>query len=356
MNTPETSDLETNALGNIITGQSRRQMVKAGAGFLIAATAASVIGEPATAQAAGTAGSAESAAPVPLRNPTDLYPKPPFPAQQQPFPGLVSKMDPRPDHGEKSYRGSGKLTGRRALITGGDSGIGRATAIAFAREGASVAINYLPVEQSDAQEVIDLLQGEGRKIVALPGDIRDEAFCTKLVDNAANGLGGLDLLVNVAGRQHAVANLADIPTQQLDDTLKTNIYAMFWITKAALKHLEAGSAIINTASIQAFDPSPFLLDYACTKAAIANFTQSLAKQLAPKGIRVNAVAPGPIWTPLQPSGGQLPEKLPEFGKETPLGRAGQPAELAPTYVLLASNDSSYITGAVYAVTGGLLLQ
>ncbi len=330
---------------------SRRNVVKVGAGMLgmvsVAAATGSVFGKQQnTEQTSETAG---------LENPLDMYPRPPYQKQEQPFPGLASKMIPRPDHGETSYKGSGKLLGRKALVTGGDSGIGRAAAIAFAREGADVAINYLPVEESDAQEVVELLRNEGRKIITLPGDIRDEIFCNQLVQNAAARLGGLDLLANVAGKQHAVQSLLDLPTEQFDATMKTNLYALFWITKAALPHLPPGAAIINTASIQAFDPSPYLMDYAPTKAAIANFTEALAKQLAPKGIRVNAVAPGPIWTPLQPSGGHPADDLPNFGKEAPMGRAGQPAELASTYVMLASAQSSYSTGAVVAVTGGLPL-
>jgi hypothetical protein len=261
-------------------------------------------------------------------------------------------MNPRPDHGETSYKGSGRLSGRKALLTGGDSGIGRAAAIAFAREGADVAINYLPVEEPDAREVIDLVRREGRKAVALPGDIRDEAFCRKLVTDAVGQLGGLDILVNNAARQVAKSSILDISTEQFDTIFKTNVYAMFWITKAALPHMAAGSAIINTASVNAYDPSPDILDYAATKGAIAIFTKALAKQLAKQGIRVNAVAPGPIWTPLQPSGGQEPQKLPMFGADTPLGRPGQPAELAPIYVLLASRESSFSTGQVFGAVGG----
>lgn len=297
----------------------------------------------------GAAGEAKATT---LQDPRNLYPKPPFKRQPQEPPGLASKMDPRPDHGEKSYKGSGRLAGRRALITGGDSGIGRAAAIAFAREGADVAIGYLPVEESDAKEVIELIRAEGRKALALPGDIRDEAFCRKLVETAVQGLGGLDILVNNAGKQVAQPSIADITTEQFDATFKTNVYAMFWITKAALQHLPAGAAIINTASIQAYEPSPNLLDYAQTKECIVNFTKSLAKQLAEKGIRVNAVAPGPFWTPLQPSGGQPQESLETFGAKSPLGRPGQPAEIAPTYVLLASSEASYVTGEVFGNTGG----
>jgi hypothetical protein len=261
-------------------------------------------------------------------------------------------MKPRPDHGEISYRGNGRLKGLKALITGGDSGIGRAAAIAFAREGADVAINYLPVEESDAAEVVELIRAEGRQAVALPGDIRSEKFCQKLVRAAVKGLGGLNILVNNAGKQQAVDSILDLTTEQFDATFKTNIYAMFWITKAALPHLKAGASIINTSSIQAYDPSPNLLDYAQTKSAIVSFTKSLAQQLAEKGIRVNAVAPGPFWTPLQASGGQPPEKVQKFGEQAAMGRPGQPVELAPVYVLLASSESSYATGQVYGASGG----
>ncbi|MBN8872490.1 MAG: SDR family oxidoreductase [Rhodospirillales bacterium] len=287
-----------------------------------------------------------------LSDPRNAYPRPPFPAQQQDPPGLAGAMDPRPDHGEQSYRGSRKLVGRKALITGGDSGIGRAAAIAFAREGADVAFNYLPVEEPDAREVVRLIEDAGRKAIPLPGDIRDEAFCTKLVADAAQAMGGLDILVNNAAKQRSVDHLQDITTEQFDAVFKTNVYAMFWITKAALAHLPPGATIINTSSVNAYDPSPNIVDYAMTKGAIMIFTKAMAKQLAPQGIRVNAVAPGPIWTPLQPSGGQSPDKLPKFGADTPLGRPGQPAELAGIYVLLASPDSSFATGQVYGAVGG----
>jgi NAD(P)-dependent dehydrogenase (short-subunit alcohol dehydrogenase family) len=261
-------------------------------------------------------------------------------------------MEPRPDHGERTYRGSGRLAGRKALITGGDSGIGRAAAIAFAREGADVAINHLSPEQPDADEVIELIRAEGRKGVSLPGDIRDEGFCNRLVGDAVRELGGLDILVNNAARQISHKDLIEISTQDFDDTFKTNVYAMFWITKAALPHLAPGAAIINTASVNAYDPGENIIDYAATKGAIMIFTKGLAKQLADKGIRVNAVAPGPIWTPLQVTGGQPPEKLPIFGQNTPLGRAGQPAELAGLYVLLASPEASYSTAQVFGAAGG----
>ncbi|MFC0169361.1 SDR family oxidoreductase [Pseudoduganella danionis] len=280
------------------------------------------------------------------------YPAPPFPHQQQAWPGLAGKMSPRPDHGETSYRGSGRLQGRKALITGGDSGIGRAAAIAYAREGADVAINYLQAEQDDADEVIALIRAEGCKGIALPGDIRDEEFCKQLVADAARELGGLDILVNNAARQIAHDSILDITSEQFDDTFKTNVYAMFWITRAALPLLNRGAAIINTTSVNAYDPGEYIVDYAASKGAIMIFTKGLAKQLAAKGIRVNAVAPGPFWTPLQVTGGQPPDKLQEFGAHTPMQRPGQPAELAGVYVLLASNEASYATGQVYGAVGG----
>jgi len=289
---------------------------------------------------------------MPLQDPTSKYPKPPFQRQQQEWPGLAGKMNPPPDHGEKSYKGSGRLAGRRALITGGDSGMGRAAAIAYAREGADVAINYFPTEEPDAREVIALIKDAGRKGIAIPGDLRDEAFCRHLVDEAVRGLGGLDILVSNAGRQQAHESILDISNEDFDATMKTNIYAPFWIIKAALPHLQPGSVIIGTASEQAYDPTPELYDYAQTKAATMNYVKSLAKQLAPKGIRVNGVAPGPIWTPLQVSGGAPQEKLEKFGGMTPLGRPGQPAELASIYVQLAAADASYATGQIYGSAGG----
>jgi NAD(P)-dependent dehydrogenase (short-subunit alcohol dehydrogenase family) len=261
-------------------------------------------------------------------------------------------MDPRPDHGETSYKGSGRLTGRKALITGGDSGMGRAAAIAFAREGADVAINYLPAEEPDAREVIALIRTEGRKGLAIPGDLRSESFCQQLVADAARDLGGLDIVVSNAGRQQSHESIADISTEQFDWTMKTNIYAPFWISKAALPHLQPGSTIIATTSVQAYDPSADLYDYALTKAATMNFIKSLAKQLGPKGIRVNGVAPGPIWTALQVSGGASQEKLQKFGGNTPLGRPGQPAELGSIYVQLAASDASFATGQIYGSAGG----
>ncbi|MGR6330322.1 SDR family oxidoreductase [Sphingomonas sp. XXL09] len=319
-----------------------RRTVMGGAAAGLAVSAAS-----ASAQQVG-AGAPDGG----LIDPTTRYPRPPFAKQSQPFPGLASKMDPRPDHGETSYRGSGRLQGRKALITGGDSGMGRAAAIAFAREGADVAIAYLPAEEPDAREVVALIRQAGRKAVAIPGDLRDRAYCTKLVDTAVRQLGGLDILVNNASRQQQRQSLLDISDEDFDATMKTNLYGMFYVTKAALPHLKPGSAIIQTTSEQAYDPSENLVDYAMTKAAMMNFTKSLAKQLGPKGIRVNGVAPGPIWTPLQVSGGATMEKLQQFGGNTPLGRPGQPAELGSIYVQLAASDASYANGQVYGAAGG----
>lgn len=312
-----------------------------------AVTAAVGLATPLAAQAATAASAA-----APLTNPQNGYPKPPFVEQSQPWPGLASKMNPRPDHGETSYYGSQQLVGRRALITGGDSGIGRAVAIAFAREGADVAINYLPAEEPDAQEVVKLIKQAGRRAVAIPGDIREAEFCRRLVKEASGALGGLDILVNNAGRQQSFDSILDIPDEQFDWTVRTNLYALFWITKAAVAVMPEGSAIINTASVNAYDPSENLLDYAMTKAGIANFSKGLAKQLADRGIRVNAVAPGPFWTPLQVCGGQTPAKLKQFGGDTPLKRPGQPVEIASVYVHLASARSTYITGQVYGAAGG----
>jgi NAD(P)-dependent dehydrogenase (short-subunit alcohol dehydrogenase family) len=328
---------------------SRRAIVGAGSMGLVAAAA------PAFAQNSKEqplSKQSETPAPEGLQDPRTKYPKPPFRRQQQPWPGLAGRMDPRPDHGETSYRGSGRLAGRKALITGGDSGMGRAAAIAFAREGADVVINHLPAEDEDAREVIELMKAESRTALSISGDIRDEAFCKRLVAEALDGLGGLDILVSNAGRQQTRASILDISTEDFDATMKTNIYAPFWIIKAALPHMPPGSAIIGTASEQAYDPSPDLYDYAQTKAATMNYVKSLAKQLASKGIRVNAVAPGPIWTPLQVSGGATQDKLEKFGGQTPMGRPGQPAELGSIYVQLAMSDASFATGQVYGSAGG----
>ena len=325
------------------TSKLSRRAVFGSAGLALAAAATPALAD--TSQPA--ARPAE-----PLRDPTTAYPQPPYKRQSQPWPGLASKMEPPPDHGEKTYRGSGRLAGRRALITGGDSGMGRAAAIAFAREGADVAINYFPTEEPDAQEVMALIKDAGRVGLAIPGDLRDEAFCQRLVAEAVRGLGGLDIVVSNAARQQQCESILDLTSEAFDATIKTNIYAPFWIIKAALPHLKPGSAIIGTASEQAYDPSANLYDYAQTKAATMNYVKSLAKQLGPKGIRVNAVAPGPIWTPLQVSGGATMEKLENFGGDYPLGRAGQPAELASIYVQLADSGASYTTGNVYGAGGG----
>ena len=287
-----------------------------------------------------------------LVDPRNLHPKPPFKKQSQPWPGLACKMEPPPDHGEHSYKGSGRLPQRKALITGGDSGMGRAAAIAFAREGADVVINYFPSEEEDAQQVSKLIGDAGRKAILIPGDLRNREFCRELVERAASALGGLDILVNNAARQQSYESMLDISDEEFDAVMKTNIYAPFWIIKAALPKLKPGAVIIATASEQAYDPSPELYDYAQTKAATMNYVKSLAKQLAPKGIRVNGVAPGPIWTPLQVSGGASMEKLEKFGSQAPLGRPGQPAELASIYVQLAAGDASYATGQIYGAAGG----
>lgn len=286
------------------------------------------------------------------QDPTQQHPQPEQPDQTIEHPGLTSEMEQQPDHGEDTYVGSGKLEGKRAVITGGDSGIGRAVAIAFAREGADVVLSYLPEEEEDAQVTVGHVERAGRRAVTVPGDIRTEEHCQEVVDRAVADLGGIDILVNNAAYQMAQEDgIFDITTDQLDRVMKTNVYAMFWLTKAALAHMRAGATIINTASIQGYEPSPQLLDYAMTKAAILNFTKGLSQQLAEKGIRVNAVAPGPIWTPLIPA--TMPaEKVEQFGGDTPLGRAGQPAELAPAYVFFASQESSYITGERLGVTGG----
>ena len=323
-----------------MTDTTRRHLMTAATAGAAAAVAGAASAQP------------ETQAPGGKQDPRTKYAQPPFPPQSQPWPGLAGRMIPRPDHGEASYVGSGRLKGRKALITGGDSGMGRAAAIAYAREGADVAINYYPTEEEDAREVVDLIRRAGRKAVPIPGDLRSEAFCQNLVEQAVGGLGGLDIVVSNAGRQQSHASILDISTEQFDWTMKTNIYAPFWIIKAALPHLQPGSVIIGTTSEQAYDPSPDLYDYAQTKAATMNYVKSLAKQLGPKGIRVNGVAPGPIWTPLQVSGGASEGKVVTFGATAPLGRPGQPAELAGIYVRLAEDDGSYTTGNIYGAGGG----
>lgn len=289
-----------------------------------------------------------------LEDPRKAYHTGKYAPQQQPAPGIEQNMKPRPDSGEKTYRGSGRLKGRKALITGGDSGIGRAVAIAFSREGADVAVSYLEAEQPDADSLRSLLEEEGRRLALLPGDISREQTSREVVRKAVRELGGLDILVLNAGVQQAVCDIADLETEQLRRTFETNVYPLFWMVQEALQHLPAGASIITTSSLVASDPSPYLLDYAASKSAVAGFTRGLAKQLAPKGIRVNSVAPGPVWTALQVVGGQPEEKIPEFGQDTPLGRAGQPAEVAPVYVFLASEESSFVTAQVVGVTGGEL--
>ena len=276
-----------------------------------------------------------------------------FPAQEQQPPGLTGAMDPVPDHGETTYRGSDRLEGLKALITGGDSGIGRAVAIAYAREGADVAISYLPEEQQDADETARWVTAAGRRVVHLPGDLTTQLTCRQVADRAADELGGIDVLVNNAGYQMARGGgIEELTPEQLDRVMKTNVYALFWLTQAVLPHLRKGSSIVNCASVQAYQPSTTLLDYAASKAAIINVTVNLAAELGPRGIRVNAVAPGPIWTPLQPAT-QAGERLETFGGDTPLGRAGQPGEVAPAFVFLASpTDASYVSGTVLGITGG----
>jgi NAD(P)-dependent dehydrogenase (short-subunit alcohol dehydrogenase family) len=323
-------------------GASRRDVLGGAAALGLGAGLAA----PAAAQEA-----AGGAAPV-LRDPRSKFTAGPFPEQRQPWPALQSKMTPRPDCGETSYKGSGKLAGRRALVTGGDSGIGRAAAIAYAREGADVAINYYPTEEPDAREVAALIRQAGRKAVTLPADIRTQGACEKLVADAVKGLGGLDLLVNNAAYQQSKEDIAEITDEQFVRTFQTNIFATFRISKAAIPHMPPGSVIINTGSVNSYDPEPELLDYASTKGAILIFTKGLAKQLVKKGIRVDMVAPGPFWTPLQVAGGQLPGKMGEFGKQSALGRAGQPVELAPLFVMLASDEASYTTGGAVGANGG----
>jgi NAD(P)-dependent dehydrogenase (short-subunit alcohol dehydrogenase family) len=307
---------------------------------------------------AAVAGLAVAAAPAlaqgaePVQDPVIKYPTKPFPEQKQDWPALQRDMKPVPDCGEASYRGTGRLKGRKALVTGGDSGIGRAAVIAFAREGADVAINYYPTEEPDAQDVAKLLRGEGHRIELLPGDLTDADFCSALPVKAAKALSGLDIVINNAAYQQSKTSIDEITPEQFDRTMKTNVYAMFYVTKAAIPLMKPGACFINTTSVNAVNPGEELLDYATTKGAILIFTKGLAKQLAAKGIRVNAVAPGPVWTPLQVAGGQLPGKMGQFGQDTPLGRAGQPAELAPLYVTLAEGTASFTTGSVFGANGG----
>jgi NAD(P)-dependent dehydrogenase (short-subunit alcohol dehydrogenase family) len=288
-------------------------------------------------------------------DPTEQYTREDFGKESIEHPGRTADMSVQPDHGEQTYRGSGRLEGKRAVITGGDSGIGRAVAIAFAREGADVLIAYLDAEEEDAQETARWVRDAGRRIVTVPGDIREERHCDALIERAVAELGGVDILVNNAAYQMTLESLEALTTEQLLRTFTTNVFALLWLSKAALAHMQPGACIINTASIQAYKPSPQLVDYAATKAAIVNITKNLAQELGPRGIRVNSVAPGPIWTPLIPATME-PEKVDQFGQQTPLGRAGQPAELAPAFVFLASQESSYISGEILGVTGGQALS
>jgi NAD(P)-dependent dehydrogenase (short-subunit alcohol dehydrogenase family) len=285
------------------------------------------------------------------RDPKKRGPKPPFEEPPQSFPGKETQMHNKPDHGERSYHGRNRLTGKAALITGGDSGIGRAVALAFAREGADVLISYLPEEEEDAVESRSWVMQAGRKGVLMPGDIRDEQFCHVLIQTALDEFGRLDLLVNNAAHQMTHESLDEITSEELDRTFRTNLFAMLYLCKAAVPRMKPGSAIINTASIQAYQPSPGLLAYAATKAAIVNFSKGLSKLVMKQGIRVNAVAPGPVWTPLIPSTTPQ-EKTTQFGANTSFERPAQPVELAPLYVFLASEESSYVTGEVFGATGG----
>lgn len=287
-----------------------------------------------------------------LVDPRKLYYTEKFPEQEQNTPALQNEMMPKPDCGEESYKGYNRLEGRNALVTGGDSGIGRAAAIAYAREGANVAIHFFPGEEEDANEVKALIEKEGRKALLLPYDLREDGAATEIVEKTVEAFGALDILVLNAAQQIAQPSLSDLTIKQVEDTFKVNIISMFETVKAAEKHLEPGSAIVTTTSVQSFDPSEPLMDYAATNGAVSNFTVSLSAYFAEKGVRVNGVAPGPIWTPLQLDNGKLDGQIPTFGQNSPLGRAGQPVELAPVYVLLASNEASYITGQIYGVTGG----
>jgi NAD(P)-dependent dehydrogenase (short-subunit alcohol dehydrogenase family) len=287
-----------------------------------------------------------------MQDPRSQFPAPPFPKQPQPAPGLNRRLDPPADHGEETYVGAGKLQGRRALITGGDSGIGRAVAIAYAREGADVAISFMPSEQPDADEVVALIEAAGRSAVALPGDVTDEGYARALPGKAAEALGGLDILVVNAGHQKAFDSFEEITTDDFDTTMRTNLHALFWTTQEAARLMPPGAAVITTASVQAYDPSAAIMQYATTKAGIVAFTKALADVLIERGIRANSVAPGPFWSPLNPSGGASQEKVQKFGGGSAFGRPGQPVEIAPIYVLLASQEGSYITGEVYGVTGG----
>lgn len=334
-----------------VSGVSRRDVIK---GAAIAGLAA--VSLPVVSLAEAVVGSTSEQQPSdvqPVKDPRIRFPND-QPTQKQAWPGLQSKMTPRPDCGETSYRGSGRLAGRRALITGGDSGIGRAAAIAYAREGADVAINYLPQEEPDAAEVIDLIRREGRKAIAIPGDLRTEEFCRSLVARAERELGGLDILVNNAGYGWFLPDILEHPSEKFDQTIKTNLYAPFWLSKAAIAVMKSGSTIVFTSSVTAFSPADAFLDYSSTKAAIVAFTSALAKQVAKRGIRVNGVAPGPIWTPMQIYFGAPANNVESLNASTPLGRMGHPVEMAPLYVTLAEGASSFVTGSTWSADGGRL--
>lgn len=285
-----------------------------------------------------------------IKDPVKKYPQPPYPDQEQEVPGTDAEMNPKADHGEKSYKGAGKLTGKKAIITGGDSGIGRAVAIAFAREGADVLISYLN-EHNDAEDTAKYIKEAGQKAVLFPGDISSEETCKQIIQKAVEEFGQIDILVNNAAYQMSHESLQEVTAEEWDHTFRTNIYAIFYLCKAAEPHLKAGASVINTTSVNAYNPKPIIIPYAATKGAIQNFTSSLAQLWGEKGIRVNCVAPGPVWTPLIPST-MPPENVKNFGKDVPLKRAGQPVELAPAFVLLASDEASYMTGSTVQVTGG----
>jgi NAD(P)-dependent dehydrogenase (short-subunit alcohol dehydrogenase family) len=324
---------------------SRRSMMKGAAIAGLAATSLPTVAASVAAQAPGDV--------QPPGDPRTRFPND-QPTQTQAWPGLQRDMTPRPDCGETSYRGTGRLAGRRALITGGDSGIGRAAAIAYAREGADVAINYLPQEEPDALEVIKLIRGEGRKAVAIPGDLRTEEFCRRLVARAESELGGLDILVNNAGYGWFLPDILEHPSEKFDQTIKTNLYAPFWLSKAAIAVMKPGSTIVFTSSVTAFSPASAFLDYSATKAALVAFTSALAKQVAKRGIRVNGIAPGPIWTPMQIYFGAPDNNVESLNASTPLGRMGHPVEMAPLYVTLAEGASSFVTGSTWSADGGRL--
>ncbi|MDR1461656.1 MAG: SDR family oxidoreductase [Azoarcus sp.] len=341
--TEKTASIDSSVENNVDT--NRRSVVKGAAIAGLAAVSLSA--------SAGSAAAQSPGAPQPIRDPRTVFPNN-QPPQTQAWPGLQREMTPKPDCGETNYRGSGRLAGRRALITGGDSGIGRAVAIAYAREGADIAINYLPQEEPDAVEVINIIRREGRKAIAIPGGLRSEEFCRSLVAKAESELGGLDILVNNAGYGWFLPDILEHPSEKFDQTIKTNLYAPFWLSKAAIAVMKPGSSIVFTSSVTAFDPADAFLDYSSTKAAIRAFTSALAKQVAKRGIRVNGVAPGPIWTPMQIYFGAPANNVEALNASTPLGRMGHPVEMAPLYVTLAEGASSFVSGSTWSADGGRL--